>query len=366
MSFELYLALEVLVSGAMTGVCSTCFVFNVEWVTVKYRVILNCLASLADASHVFFVGLTAWYFEASFASFRLMVALPGLLVVLMFFVLGESPRWLLTKRKYSRAIKSLTHAGRINGRRPCDQTIKHIQYQSTQSSIATPHSPVDKSRPEVTMRGILGEKVLFMRLFVMALVWFSIVFAYYGIVMMSTQAHDNKYLSYVMIGAAELLGVLMTVSLMDRIGRRMTIGVPLLVYGLMLLVYTQVPAQSFVQLALLIIGRACIICAFTAVYAYTIELWPTSIRSTTINLCSMVGRVGGILASVSVLLAKHYVYLPNILYGSVTIVGSILLFVFLPETLHSKELPETVSETIAIGRKTATEATQAKQAADKC
>lgn len=79
-------------------------------------------------------------------------------------------------------------------------------------------------------------------------------------------------------------------------------------------------------------------------------MWPTTVRNTAFNICALFGRMGGILATLTVLLASYYADLPVLLYGSSTIVAAILLFAFLPETKNLKKLPDSIEETINIGR----------------
>lgn len=64
----------------------------------------------------------------------------------------------------------------------------------------------------------------------------------------------------------------------------------------------------------------------------------------------MAGRLGSILASMSVVLVEYHVDLPAVLYASGAILGSVLLFSFLPETMHCEKLPNTVEEALAIGK----------------
>lgn len=48
-----------------------------------------------------------------------------------------------------------------------------------------------------------------------------------------------------------------------------------------------------------LIGKCFITCAFAIIYVFTSELFPTSVRSTVLGLCSMWARIGGMLAPFS-------------------------------------------------------------------
>lgn len=258
MSFELYAVLEFLMAVATSGVLGACFAFNMEWVAANRRTHLNGMALFIDALHPTFIGLAAWYFERSFVGYKLSLALWGFIMILFYFVLSEPPQWLLARRKYSRLIKSIRNAGRINGRPPSAQLIEQIRHHSVHAGEKRP----EKARPDdhgqqVTIRDLLRERVLVVRLLMVALVWLFKVFAYYGIILSSTKVHDNKYISYILIGLAEIPGALAATPIVNRVGRRLAAGHSMFVYGALLLTSTQLPDDlRAVKLALFCVSRA--------------------------------------------------------------------------------------------------------------
>ena len=51
-----------------------------------------------------------------------------------------------------------------------------------------------------------------------------------------------------------------------------------------------------VRTTLALIGKFGATAAFNVAYLYTAEMYPTQIRSTAVGMCSMMSRIGGILA----------------------------------------------------------------------
>lgn len=352
MSFELYLAFEFMVAVSLTGIYGAVYVFNMEWVSPKYRVYLNSITSLTNSLSPAYLGLIAWYFEESFIQYKLFLAIPGFFAIFLYFILGESPRWLLAHHKYTRATAVISKAAKINGRPLHEKTIEQIQTISMQNPVeSTENTPMNAIDEEVTLFNVLKRRILAFRLFVLALIWLFTIFAYYGIILVSKGAHENKYASYIAVGLAEFPGILLMSQMMDRLGRRITIGIPMLTYGFVLIMTIFLsPDQNVIKLILLIVGRAAISTVCSALSTYSTELWPTKIRNTAFNISSMAGRIGSITASLSVFLVKYYIHLPVILYGSVTLVAAVLLFSFMPETMNCEKVPDTIDETIAIGK----------------
>ena len=75
----------------------------------------------------------------------------------------------------------------------------------------------------------------------------------------------------------------------------------------------------------------------------------STFRSTAVGASSLCGRIGGIIAPQIAGLATVYAPLPLIIMGSGSLIGGVLVFMFLPETL-GKRLPETMKEALELGR----------------
>ena len=56
---------------------------------------------------------------------------------------------------------------------------------------------------------------------------------------------------------------------------------------------------------LTLLGKLCTTFAFAAIYIYTCELFPTTIRNLGLGLCSLCGRIGSALAPIIISLVRH-------------------------------------------------------------
>ena len=88
-------------------------------------------------------------------------------------------------------------------------------------------------------------------------------------------------------------------------------------------------------------GKFCIAGAYAIIYLYSSELFPTSIRNSCMGACSMMARVGSMLAplSLSVSSDPHF---PFIVFGISAVISSVTAII-LPETLH-RPLPESIKD----------------------
>lgn len=349
MSFELYLALEFLASLLSTGLIAAGFVYVMEWTTAKYRVrIVNIMIFIEVVIPYTCLSLAAWYFADNFVAYRLVLSVPGLLALAVHFILGESPQWLLSQNKSDRAVQSFSKAAKLNGKSLHAHTIQRIEQLRAQS---TNRLADDRDVVQLSIVDLLRQKTLAFRLFITSVVWMCLYFAYYGVFFGSAKVHENKYLSVTLIGLADIPGNLLNDQLLNRIGRRLTIGLTLPIFSAMLIASTQLPAsQETVQLILFVIGKAAIMAACIGYHTFSTEFWPTAIRGTAANVGTTAARLGSIFASLAVLLDNYHKHLPVFLNAAAGILGTVLILAFLPETMHCDKLPDTMEEALDIGR----------------
>ncbi|KAJ8276719.1 hypothetical protein COCON_G00084710 [Conger conger] len=105
---------------------------------------------------------------------------------------------------------------------------------------------------------------------------------------------------------------------------------------------------SSVSIALEMMGKFGVTVAFSILYPYTAELYPTVLRNTAIGICSMASQLGAIAAPYFLYLGTYYKSLPYIIMGTLSVLGGLLGFL-LPET-YGLPLPETIDHMQTIQR----------------
>ncbi|XP_063362891.1 solute carrier family 22 member 6-like [Cydia amplana] len=109
----------------------------------------------------------------------------------------------------------------------------------------------------------------------------------------------------------------------------------------------------WLSLSVYLIGKMCIAGVASALYVYTAELFPTRYRSSLLSYCSMIGRVGGILAPLMPgLAAVVWLHLPFLVFGVLALVSG-LLVLLAPETLGAP-LPDSMEEAAELGKEAPT------------
>ncbi|KAK3125430.1 hypothetical protein QOZ80_7BG0604820 [Eleusine coracana subsp. coracana] len=106
---------------------------------------------------------------------------------------------------------------------------------------------------------------------------------------------STLYINVLVTNFAEFPGFLLAALLVDRIGRRVSMG------GMILLCCAFVAPLSThlgegLAVTLLFCSRACIEGSFTILHVYSREIYPTSCRNTGVGLSSSMSRIGSIVA----------------------------------------------------------------------
>ncbi|KAM9290545.1 solute carrier family 22 member 15-like, partial [Gastrophryne carolinensis] len=285
------------------------------------------------ASAGFALGISCFaligYYVRGWRLLAVLVNVQGLAVLLLSLCVPESPRWLCAQGRLEEARHSLLLLARRNRRRPAPFSL-----------IGRPKSPAQESNPLALCR----HAELRRRTLVMMWVWFVCSLVYYGLTLGAGLLGGGVYLSLALSGLIELPAYPLCMYLLNckRIGRRRSLCIFLCCGGVACLLTLCLPSNTgggAVAQALALLGKLCISAAFNIVYIYTSELYPTTVRSRGMGVCSMASRVGGIIAPFVPALGG---YAPFLALGSSGVLAG-LLSLMLPETLGAP-LPLTLSD----------------------
>lgn len=290
-------------SSAGTCTFAAAYILGVEWVSSKNRVLGTTIISISYPIGEIFLGIAAMYIH-NFRYLLRTLYTPGLFIALYFWLVPESVRWLLVTGRTERATKILKRVARINGKDLSQKSLEIIQMKRIKTA-ATEDEQKSLAQP---LSSVMKSKKLMVRLMNCCYCWVICAYCYYGLSLSSTQiqADRNKYLSFITVVAAEIPGLLVAFFLLNRFGRRTLLSISLMVSGIATILSSLMALYSpNIVLILFIIGKCSITCAFSVLYIFTAEMWPTSLRNTMMNLCSMVGRSGAMLAPLTPLLVSR-------------------------------------------------------------
>lgn len=216
-----------------SGISPLAFIIGIEMVGKRKReltgIVQNYFYAMGEAA----LGLIAWL-KPDWISIQLMISGPPLIFTIYYWILPESVRWLLAKKRYDQAEKIIHEAARINGKVVTDKIVSLLRGDGHNEVSREYFS--DKNYSHETswslLKEMLSSNVMICRGIILFFTWATCAFVYYGLSLNSVHLFGNKYLNFILISLIEIPGYSIAWFLMNQIGRRMSLAGSLILCGL--------------------------------------------------------------------------------------------------------------------------------------
>ncbi|KAK9391217.1 solute carrier family 22 member 6-A-like [Crotalus adamanteus] len=339
-----YCVFRFLTGMAFSGFGLSIACLIVEWIPTQYRTITIALTGLAyTLGQILLAGLA--YAIRDWRWLQVAVSAPFLVFLLYSWWYAESARWLVQSGQASKAVGVLQRVARINNKQEVGAKI------TTKVLLSSMEKELSSCKSSYTISDLVRTPAIRRIFFCLSMVWFSVSFSYYGLVMDLQNFGVSIYLIQVIFGAVDLPAKLVVTITMSYIGRRVSLTAFLVTAGTIIITNLFVPFEmQTLRTALAVIGKGCLSAAFNCVFLFTTELYPTPIRQTGLGFGSTMARVGGMVSPLTNMLQDYYPFLPPIVYGALPISAGIIACL-LPETLNVP-LPDTIEDVENRCRKT--------------
>ena len=298
-SYEALLFMRFLTGLGLGGEQPVVFTYVSEMMPSEYRGRLNGFAEalwgggmLLAAGVAFFLVPAFGWRSAFFAG-----VLPAFLVWFLRRDIPESPRWFMIQNRPEAAEAQLV-----------------MLEQKIELELGAP-LPQPKQMEKIIMQtgnkiGILFRPLYAKRTVMLWLLWFCLMFGYWGLnTWLPTLLKQAGYSMYASIGYVFVMNLVWIPSgilgsyLADKVGRKKPIVVYLILAGITSLFYGWALAEKLPAGIMLSCGALAVLFmagAYSIVYAYTPENYPTEVRGTGTGLANSWGRIGAMIAPTAV------------------------------------------------------------------
>ncbi|XP_076439510.1 organic cation transporter protein-like [Babylonia areolata] len=268
------------------------------------------------------------------------------------WLLPESPRWLLMKKKTKAALKMIHKIARVN----------KTEFSPSLETIAKLQQEPRADRNENIMSTVL-QLVRYPRLVIVTIIiffnWAVVTMTFYGISLNVGNLGGSLRINFFVSCTVELIGYVLGWVLLERLGRKRSHCCFMLTAGLaclatILTVSFGGQELQWVTTALAMLGKLGISASFTAVYLISAEIFPTVIRNLGMGCSSGCGGIGSILSPYVADLALYVGgrfgrAVPLVIFGGLALLAG-LLALYLPETLN-RTLPDTLEDAVNFMKK---------------
>ncbi|XP_059796869.1 solute carrier family 22 member 1 isoform X1 [Balaenoptera ricei] len=270
---------------------------------------------------------------------QLAVSLPTFLLLLCYWFVPESPRWLLSQKRNTQAVKIMDHIAQKNGKLPPPD----LKMLSLEEDVTEKLSP--------SFAGLFRTPHLRKHTFILMYLWFTSSVLYQGLIMHMGVTGGNLYLDFFYSALVEFPAAFIILITIERFGRLYPLAGSNLVVGaacfLMIFISHDL---HWLNIVVACVGRMGITLAFQMVCLVNAELYPTFLRNLGVMVCSSLCDLGGVITPFLVFrLMEVWQGLPLILFAALGLVAGGMTLL-LPET-KGVALPETIKDAENLRRK---------------
>ncbi|KAL6560094.1 hypothetical protein OROHE_006332 [Orobanche hederae] len=270
-----------------------------------------------------FEAALAWVIMPRFG-WRWFIALssgPSFIVLLLYVLTPESPRFLCMKGRFNEARNILEKAALLNGTTLQTGLLVSDQMQDCNTEFApSKNSPLLSPKADKTYKlksTFASLSVLFSPQLIKTnlLLWFLFLrntFSYYGIILLTSELSSDQskcisgtsnlvrspnaslYMDVFVTSLAEVPGLIFAAFIVDRVGRKLSMAI-MFVLSSVLLLPLLVHQNEILTVALLFGARAFVSASFIVACIYAPEVYPTEMRTTGVGTAIAFGRIGGMI-----------------------------------------------------------------------
>ncbi|XP_046968728.1 beta-alanine transporter [Vanessa cardui] len=327
------------VGFTVPAIMATPYVLAIELVGPKCRTLCTILSNIAYSMGLIMLAGVV-YLVRDWRHLALATTLPFITFFLYFWPMPESPRWLLARGQFEKAENILKQMARMNGKSLPANYMVHLR-RKYESDKLKQDLEKEKSR-KYGILDLFRTPNLRKKTIIITFIWFTNTSVYVGLSYYAPVLGGDEFLNFFLAGVVELPTYMFLWPSMERLGRRWTLCMSMVVGGIACLTTFLVQHETNVTLALYCVGKMGISSAFVVLPLMASELYPTVVRGLGMSLSSVLGMLGPIFIPIVNYLGSDIMVLPLIIMGALLVAGGIASLL-LPETLN-QHLPQTLED----------------------
>ncbi|XP_065282847.1 beta-alanine transporter-like isoform X1 [Dermacentor albipictus] len=343
-TYEGYIAWRGVVGMTYPAIFQTPFIMSMEIMSPEKRTFAGMfVCAIYGVALMTLAGVA--YLLRSWFPVAVATSLPFVVLLAIWWLIPESPRWLLSQDRLAEAEILLQKIAKRNGKKISPNFLATFMEQKKELCC-------DETATEekVTLQRLVQYPNLLKKVVVVCFSWTANTVVYNGLSFAVSSMGISDYVSFTISGAVEVPGVCLAWYFMDRHGRRPVMLFNMVLGGLACIATIFVPSEiAWPTVALCSLGKLSITASFATIYVYGAELFPTVLRTLAMGIAAMTASISLIITPQILYMGQIYgVVVPSSIFGAMSVAGG-LAILLLPETMKVR-LPQTLSEGEAFGK----------------
>ncbi|CAH2277013.1 solute carrier family 22 member 5 [Pelobates cultripes] len=336
-NWEMFTVLFLIVGMGQISNYVAAFILGAEILGKSVRIIFSTLGVCIFYAIGYMLLPLIAFFIRDWRMLLLALTIPGLFCIPLWWIIPESPRWLISQARFGEAEDIIRKAAKKNGITPPETIFNLTELEYLKEQAPKGHTFLD----------LLKTRNIRLITFLSIMLWMIISVGYFGLSLNTPNLHGDPYVNCFLSAIIEVPAYIIAWLLLRSFPRRYSTSSTLFLGGVVLLFQQLVPPElGILSIVLVMLGKFGVTSAFSMVYVYTAELYPTVVRNMGVGASSMASRLGSIISPYFVYLGAYDPHLPFILMGSLTVLIGIFTL-FLPES-YGMPLPDTIEEMLRV------------------
>lgn len=320
--FELYLVVRFFLGFFCVSIVFSGFVLCMELVGGKWLTIMGVMYLFpVPVGYIAISGIA--YYSHNWRLLQWVITIPTIFFLTLWWIMPESPRWLVSMGRNKEAMKILGDAAKFNSRKLPLNLEKLLK-----ESVLSTNQDVGK---KVQVMDLWRTPLIRLISFVQYIIWFSVYLVYYGLVLNLSNIGGDVYLNTIISGIVEFPAIVISIFILLKMGRRRPLCLTTLGAGLACLMTLGFAPGSFITISLAMVGKFAISSSNVIIPIYTAELFPTKMRNLGVGASSVPAGVALILIPYLWHMQSINIHFPMGLLGVVGVLGG-LSVLLLPDT----------------------------------
>ena len=267
----------------------------------------------------------------------------GVVGLLTWPFVPESPRWLAQNGSKEEALKLLLNIAATNGKNLSTNDITLVD-----NFLEKTGKEVDKEKRTTMSVLELFQPKFCLTFFILSCCWVMANVGNYSLILSGAKLSGNFYLNYTLTFSINLFSSLFLWITISSFGRKAILAGTGLTVGVCCLVLAFIPKDlSTPILIIYLIGKFSVKVFFYLCWFLSPDFYPTNLRSQATGVTSTIARIFGLVIPFISDLGDIWSGLPMVILGSPFLLLTLLIIFFLPE-ITERELPQTTKDAFAL------------------
>lgn len=214
------------------------------------------------------LGALAWIFK-DYVHLQLLISIPPLITVGYYWIIPESVRWLITKKRYQEAISIIRKVAKVNGTVISKDTNETFQkYESmTEDEVNAYDQKVETLSIWNSVKLMMSKPIMWLRVAILLYSFAINALVYFSLSLNSVSLSGNKFFNFILVSLVEIPGYMIGLKLINKYGRIPGYITSMIICGVTCILCGYVDTV-WIQILFFLVGKLGITSSFSIIYVH--------------------------------------------------------------------------------------------------